>query len=62
MTKWVIDWETMNCLLQRFKESENEWKKQHPYVRRIIPVDSIEYFIYCAFEKYGFLVEENNNG
>ena len=62
MSKWVIDWETMKYLLQKFKESENKWKEQHPFGHRIMTADSIEYFVHRAFEEFGFWTEENNNG
>lgn len=62
MTKWVIDWETMKLLLQKFKENENKWKEQHPFGHRIMTADSIEYFVRRVFEEYGFWMEEDNNG
>ena len=61
MTRLVIDWSDINTCLQKLREKEKEWNRNHTTIS-YMTVDNIEYFLRCAFEKYGFWVEENNNG
>lgn len=61
MTKWVVDWQVMDHFLQVLKEEEKKWKEQHTTIR-YMPANSIEYFIRSIYEKYGFWMEETNNG
>lgn len=59
MTKWCIDYHTMDKYIQMLKEKEILWKEMRP--QKYMNISSFEYFIRQIFEKEGFWVEEDSN-
>ena len=59
MTKWCIDYRTMDKYIQTLKEKEILWKEMRP--PKYMNISSFEYFIRQLFEKEGFWIEEDSN-
>lgn len=59
MTKWCIDYRTMDKYIQMLKEKEILRKEMRP--PKYMNISSFEYFIRQLFEKEGFWIEEDSN-
>lgn len=60
MTKWCIDWETVQYFIEQYKKKEEEWKKA--YTPKYLDSRGLEHALRVLFEHKGFWMEEENDG